>query len=202
MPVIVENPPCCAGAVEAVRSAVEGSQAPVLVAIDGRCASGKTIFAAQLARLFPCAVFHMDDFFLPPPLRTPERLAQPGGNVHYERAARELFLPLSRGERVEYARFNCQTGTMEQNPAAEFHHLSVVEGSYSHHPSLAPYATLKLFFTCDPQIQLARLARRAPQKLEAFRKRWIPLEERYFSALSIPQGADLVVDTSSIPLTE
>ena len=58
---------------------------PAVVAIDGRCGSGKTSLAALIAALFPCNVFHMDDFFLPPALRTPERLSQPGGNVDRER---------------------------------------------------------------------------------------------------------------------
>lgn len=196
--VIRENPPCYAPAVEAVRAALSGSEKPVLVAIDGRCASGKTIFASQLARLIPCAVFHMDDFFLPPELRTPERLAQPGGNVHYERAAQELFGPLSRGEAVEHSRFNCQTGRMEAGETTAFSRLSVVEGSYSHHPALAAYPTLRIFFTCEPDLQLARLAQRAPEKLDAFRTRWIPMEERYFSALGIREKADLVVDTSQL----
>ena len=53
----------------------------VVVAIDGRCGSGKTTLAAALQKEFSCAVFHMDDFFLRPEQRTEERLAQPGGNA-------------------------------------------------------------------------------------------------------------------------
>ena len=56
---------------------------PALLAIDGRCGSGKSTLAAHMAQVFGCPVFHMDDFFLPPELRTPERLAQPGENVHH-----------------------------------------------------------------------------------------------------------------------
>ena len=36
----------------------------VLVAIDGRCAAGKTTLAASLQAQLACNVFHMDDFFL------------------------------------------------------------------------------------------------------------------------------------------
>ena len=39
----------------------------------------------------------MDDFFLPPALRTPERRSEPGGNVHYERFLTEV-LPNLRSE--------------------------------------------------------------------------------------------------------
>ena len=35
----------------------------ILIAIDGRCASGKTTLAAQLHEQTDCDVIHMDDFF-------------------------------------------------------------------------------------------------------------------------------------------
>ena len=57
----------------------------VIVAIDGKCTSGKTTLASQLAEIYDCNVFHMDDFFLRPEQRTPERFAEVGGNVDYER---------------------------------------------------------------------------------------------------------------------
>lgn len=174
------------------------AEGPVLVTVDGRCASGKTRFAQRLAQLLPCAVFHMDDFFLPPEMRTRDRLSQPGGNVHYERAAAELFEPLSRGETVTYDRFNCRTGTMESREATAFHRLSIVEGSYSHHPALAKYPALRIFFTADPTVQLRRLQERNPETLKTFQTRWIPLEERYFTVLDVPGKADVVIDTSEL----
>ena len=42
----------------------------VIVAIDGRCGSGKTTLAARLQKDLYCRVFHMDDFFLRPQQRT------------------------------------------------------------------------------------------------------------------------------------
>ena len=46
-----------------------------VVAIDGKCTSGKTTLASKLAELYDCNMFHMDDFFLRPEQRTPERFA-------------------------------------------------------------------------------------------------------------------------------
>ena len=57
------------------------------LAIDGRAAAGKSTAAALLAAALGAGVVHMDDFFLPAALRTPQRLSEPGGNVHYERFA-------------------------------------------------------------------------------------------------------------------
>ena len=45
-------------------------QSAVLVALDGRCGSGKTTLAAQLAERFPQSItVHTDDFYLPPSRR-------------------------------------------------------------------------------------------------------------------------------------
>lgn len=186
-------------ALRAIEVALRDSPAPILVAIDGRCASGKTTFAAYCAERFPdCAVFHLDDFFLPLEKRTAERLAEAGGNVDYERAEQALFTPLSRGETVTYAPFDCAVGGFRAPRTVPPHRLSVVEGSYAHHPTLAPYSTLRLFFTCDPTAQRERLRARAPEKLPAFLERWIPMEERYFSAFDIPRHSHLLLDTTHI----
>ena len=58
---------------------------PVLVAVEGRCASGKTTLASVLQDLAGWSVFHMDDFFLQPWQRTELRMQTAGGNVDYER---------------------------------------------------------------------------------------------------------------------
>jgi len=48
------------------------------IAVDGGAASGKTTLSAVLKQLYDCTVFHMDDFFLRPEQRTPERFAEVG----------------------------------------------------------------------------------------------------------------------------
>ena len=40
---------------------------PLVLALDGRCGSGKTTLANTLARQFPASItLHTDDFYLPP----------------------------------------------------------------------------------------------------------------------------------------
>lgn len=190
-----------APALRAIDALLRHNDGPIIVAVDGRCASGKTTFARKAAALFDqCNVFHMDDFFLPPAKRTPERLSAPGGNVDYERAATELFEPLRREEAVAHCRFDCHTMTMGQPEGIPFRRLNIVEGSYALHPVLAGYSTLRVFFTCTPEVQLARLARReTAESLEKFQERWIPMEEAYFGSLAIAEECDLVIDTSRLP---
>lgn len=193
-----------APALRAIDALLRNTDGPVIVAVDGRCASGKTTFARKAAELFDdCNVFHMDDFFLPPAKRTPERLGTPGGNVDYERAATELFEPLRREEPVAHRRFDCHTMTMGEPVGVPFRRLNLVEGSYALHPELQNYASLRIFFTCSPQVQLTRLGQREnPESLEKFKTRWIPMEENYFGPLSIDSQSDIVVDTSRLPIFE
>lgn len=163
-----------------------------VIAIDGRAASGKTTRAALLSSLLDAPVIHMDDFFLPPALRTAERLAQPGGNVHYERFAEEVVPFLRTGEAFTYRVFDC--GRMEfhglrEIPAAP---VRIVEGSYALHPEFGDYADLRVFTTVDEGEQMARILRRNGERMaEMFRTRWIPMEERYFAHFGIRERADI-----------
>ena len=80
-----------------------------IVAIDGNCTSGKTTLANQLAANYDCNIFHMDDFFLRPEQRTPERFSEVGGNVDYERFLAEVLIPLKLGKPFSYRPFDCST---------------------------------------------------------------------------------------------
>ena len=168
---------------------------PLLAAIDGRCASGKTTLAAELEKRLGCQVVHMDDFFLQPFQRTEQRLALPGENLDHERLLREVLLPLSRGESARYRPFRCHIGDFEQPFSVSPKGVILFEGSYSCHPSLEKFYDLKIFLTVSPKQQLKRLEIRNPERLEAFKTRWIPLEEKYFSHFDIQSKCDAVFNT-------
>ena len=168
----------------------------VFVAIDGPCTSGKTTFAAMLNRRFGGNVLHMDDFFLRPEQRTPERFAEPGGNVDRERFETEVLAPLAAGQAAQYRPWDCHTGDFAVAYAVEPAQLTIVEGSYSMHPALRGYYDCMICLAVDPAEQLRRLERRNPRMLQRFVDEWIPLENRYFEATNIQAVADLLVDTA------
>lgn len=170
-----------------------------IVALDGRAASGKTTAAALLAAALGGGVIHMDDFFLPAALRTPGRFAQPGGNVHHERFAKEVLPRLSDPAAFSYRRFDC--GTMDYGAPREVAPggWRIVEGSYSCHPTLGPYMDVRVFCDVPPETQRQRLlARNGPAQAAVFTARWIPLEERYFAAYHIREAAQLVLETGLV----
>lgn len=184
----------------ALQKEAQAAGRTALLAIDGRCASGKSTLAALLGRLLDCPVVHLDDFFLPPALRTRERLAQPGENVHWERFAQEVLQPLSQNRDACFAPFCCRTGDFSPNKATvPAGGLVVAEGSYSLHPALASFYQEAVFLTVEPAVQTQRLAQRNPDMLPQFLQRWVPLEERYIAALAPQERAALQLDTSGLP---
>ena len=96
-----------ADAVNEIWKKQKADKSPLLVAIDGRCGSGKTTLGFYLQELFDCNLFHMDDFFLRVEQRTPERMKEVGGNVDYERFEKTVLEPLQKKQNVFYQPFSC-----------------------------------------------------------------------------------------------
>ena len=163
----------------------------VLVAIDGRCASGKTTLAQALQERLNCDVIHMDSFFLRPEQRTKERYEMPGGNVDYERLQIEVMEPLKKGHSFCYRPFLCSTQELGEPIAVKETNVILLEGSYSCHPLLWDQTDLHIFLTVDATEQLRRLEKRDASKLRAFQEKWIPLEEHYFASYEIEEKCDL-----------
>lgn len=170
---------------------------PFTLAIDGRCGSGKTQLALLLAGLFPCNLFHMDDFYLPFEQRSETSGNQLGGHMDYPRLIAEVLRPTHEKKDVIYQKFHCQHGTFSPPETLSYKPLTIIEGSYSHHPCLQDYYHSTLFLTCQPDTQKLRLfARQGESQLPLFLEQWIPREEAYFTGFSIQEQADQVIDTT------
>lgn len=168
--------------------ALSQARGRAILALDGRCASGKTTLAARLARRYGWSVVHLDHFFLRPEQRSPERYARPGENVDHERFLEEVLRPLRRGEQPAYRPFDCRTQTLGEPISVGPGPVVLVEGSYACHPALWDQYDLRAFLTVDPAEQLARILRREGEAYaQVFREKWIPLEERYFSAFQVEE---------------
>ena len=170
------------------------STKPVVVALEGGSASGKTTLANMLEKVYGCTVFHMDDFFLRPEQRTPERFAEIGGNVDRERFEEEVLCPLRKNEAVCYRRFDCHTQTLGEPTSLTPAKLTIIEGVYSTHPAFLHYYDLSVFLDIDPEYQRKRiLLRNAPPFADRFFNEWIPLENRYFDGTNIKERSDLIL---------
>lgn len=166
----------------------------VRIAIDGRCAAGKTTLGELLARVYDSNLFHMDDYFLPFQRKTPERLSQPGGNVDYERFFDEIASQPKDAE-IVWQPFDCSTQSLGEAVRTAPKPLTVVEGSYALHPALRDAYDLRVFLDIDAQRQSERILKRnGPEMHKRFINEWIPLENAYFDGLNVRQTANLAFD--------
>lgn len=165
----------------------------VLIAVDGRSASGKTTFAKLLKERLDSTLFHIDDFYLPREMQTEERLSRSGGNIDRNRFLNEVLLPSLKGEKITYIPFDCKTQDYkdgyEINPAK----IVIAEGSYSCHNEFFDLYDLHIFLTISPETQKERIIKRNGEEgYKIFKDKWIPFEERYFNEQDIENKCRLV----------
>lgn len=172
----------------------------VIVGIDGKCGSGKSTIAEILNDVFGCDVIYMDDFFLPPELRTENRLTEVGGNIHYERFIDEVAVKLKNlnsEKPFNYRVFDCSimnyngTRTIQSRPQD----IIIVEGSYSLHPKYSSIYSIKVFVNVADDEQKRRIIQRDGEMMwNKFENIWIPMETKYFTKFNIKENSDIVIE--------
>ena len=167
---------------------------PFLIAIDGMCGSGKTTLGSALAKELNASLFHMDDFFLQPHQRTEKRLAEPGGNVDYERFKEEILAHVADADGISFRPFSCSEWRLTDAITIPYHDIVIVEGSYSHHPYFEDIYDIKIFLEITPEEQKKRIVARDGEAIwPMFETKWIPMEHRYFEAFRIKETSNLVI---------
>ncbi len=160
----------------------------IIVAIDGRCAAGKSTIADELALKFDGTVIRMDHFFLPAALRDGERV-----NLHYERFEAEVIKGLKSGGPFTYQVFNCKAQRCDEIVPVPYKRLVIVEGAYSMLPQFEQIYDYKIFADISGQEQIRRIINRnGAEAYKDFRDKWIPAEERYLEEYKIKQKCDEV----------
>jgi uridine kinase len=179
----------------AIAAVAARSKRPLLVAIDGYSAAGKSTLARRIAEVIPnVEIVEIDDFyrvmdederFRLPPDRGYER------DYDWERLRRELLEPLVAGQVAAYRRYDWDTGSLGGVRVVRPEGVILVEGVYSLRPELRPYYDTTLFITTPAGTREQRQAAR-PEP-ESWKRRW-DAAERYYVATHRPDAiADLVV---------
>lgn len=164
-----------------------------VIAIDGRCGSGKTTIAKLLTQYFDCNVFHADDFYIPMEKREEGRT----GNVDCERLLNEVLKPLGQRRDFSYRPFRCMEGVFLEEIKVKNKSVAIIEGSYCCQSSLFDFYDLHIFVDADKEVQKQRLLQReGEERLQVFNDRWIPMEERYFAASKVKYKCEIYYKTS------
>lgn len=166
----------------------------ILIALDGRCAAGKTTISNILSEIYDCNVFHMDDYFLRPMQRTKERLMKPGENIDHERFREEILDPLVSGRPVTYQKYDCAKQALAAPIFAPQKRMNVIEGVYSLHPELIDFYDFTVFVQITEEEQKERIVKRNSEEMaQTFFSTWIPLEETYFAAFDVQEKANMTL---------
>ncbi|MBQ8095124.1 MAG: hypothetical protein IJ242_16350 [Clostridia bacterium] len=170
-----------------------------IVTLDGPCASGKTTAAGRLAVLFDAPVIHTDDYVIPHAAKIAQRLSIPGGNCDWERLLTEVMVPFKASRPVLVRPYDCHADRILEGVPLQSSGLLILEGSYVNLPEIRALSDLSLFAQVSSRVRMDRLtARETPESLQMFEKRWIPLEDAYFSAYHLPDEQCLCIRTEGL----
>ncbi len=189
---------------DSIFSRIEAAQKnnrKLLLVIDGKCGSGKTTLSERLGECYGCNVFHIDDFYLPIIMQTPEIMKEPGGNINYDRFIAEIMEPLTEDRELVYRPFLCMEQEYAPGVSLKKTAVNVIEGTYSCHPrlrkiyaSMMDWEVITLFLDIDDKNQRDRVRGRVgEQRFKLFEDKWIPREREYFRAYSVGEYCDYSV---------
>lgn len=179
--------------VNKINEILKSETSPILIGIDGMCASGKTTLGYYLKNEFDCNLFHMDDFFLGEHQRTQIRLNEIGGNVDYERFKMEVMTPILNGQNIIYRPYRCDIGKIQSGTEITYKRLNIIEGSYSQHPYFGELYHARFFMEISEKEQINRVQmRNGDEMLLKFRAEWIPKENDYFTKYHIRENSIVI----------
>ena len=156
------------------------------IVIDGMSGAGKSTLGDFLQKQLDGYLFHMDDFFLQTYQRTEKRLAEPGGNVDYERFKKEIVDCLQDVKGLQYGIYDCHEQRIREQVRVSYKDVNIIEGCYSAHPYLGDYGDVYLFLEIAESTQGVRIrARNGEEMFQRFMREWIPKENQYFNFFDI-----------------
>ncbi len=169
---------------------------PLVVAIDGHGAAGKSMLATVAGELLGAAVVHVDDFFREAGTATGESESPMAVYYDWERLRREALEPLRGGARGSWRAFDWETnGYLPGLVAVEPTALVLVEGVSSTADALIDLIDRSVLVVTPESERATRLHDRIED--EVWDDGWLAAERAYF-AQRPATWFDLVVSGSAV----
>lgn len=179
-----------------------GRATPLLAALDGRSAVGKSTLASRIAAETGAAVIDCDDFYSGGTgaewdAMTP---AQKAAHCIDWRRQRPVLEALSAGRPAIWHSYDWHAdddrllGTPTQCEPAP---IVILEGVYSARPELADLLDLRVLIEAPPALRRDRLVLREGKDFRTdWNDRWTEAEDWYFSRVMPPETFDLVLEAT------
>ena len=176
----------------AIQSLLE-TKDKIIVAIEGRSASGKTQVAKFIQSKIDCNVFCMDDFCLSDEQRHEKERGF--ANVDVSRFRNEVIGGLKKQSSFDYDKFNCKQNVYSKFVVVEQKPVNIVEGTYSCCDQLRDCYDLKIFLKTDSITQNLHLAEREPfENME----QWLAWEDDYFKKQNPEEICDIICTSTNL----
>ena len=184
---------------ERIRQVERDRPNPILVALDGRSAAGKSTLAAAVAPLVDAVVIDGDDFYSGGSADQWNAMSAAEKVSHCIdwRRQRAVLEKLATGEAAFWHPYDWEAddGTLEQTPVlCEPASVVILDGAYSARPELADLFDLRVLLDAPAGLRRERLIEREGEDYrEEWNARWDEAEQWYFGMVMPPESFDLVI---------
>jgi uridine kinase len=184
---------------ERIRQVERNLPKPILVALDGRSAAGKSTLAASVAPLVDAVVIDGDDFYSGGAAGMWDAMSAAEKVSHCIdwRRQRAVLETLARGGAAAWHPYDwaADDGTLEQTPViCEPASVVILDGAYSARPELADLFDLRVLLDAPAGLRRERLIEREGEGYrEEWNARWDEAEQWYFGNVMPPEAFDLVI---------
>lgn len=155
-----------------------------ILALDGKCCSGKTTIATLLEKENDVTIIHVDDFF--------DKSSSEFG-INSQRLIKEVFNTIALHKPLTYNKWDCTNKRYQSILINNVKPLVIVEGVYSSNLELIDRYQGIIYLNVDDHNQMHRLQFRSKNLISRFISEWIPRENNYFKKYNIIQKANLIV---------
>jgi cytidylate kinase len=181
------DPAHLAAVLAVAADAVPVAGTTVVVAIDGRSGSGKTVLGTAVAQALGCPIVHLDDVF-------------PGWDglaAGVALVTEQVLAPLARNERAAYQRWDWMRSQPGRTVDVDAGRHLVLEGCGALVPPAAPYAAVRVWVDAPDAVRQRRALGRDGDVYAPHWQRWAAQEESVYAAAHPWQQAHLVLSTAT-----
>ncbi len=184
-PVDTADPAQVAAVVEAARGARAARGTTVVVAVDGRSGSGKTLLGTAVARTLACPVVHLDAIY-------------PGWDglaAGVELATTHVLEPVARGDHAAYPRWDWMRSRPGRTVVVDAGPHLVLEGCGALVPPAAVFADVRVWVEAPTEVRKERALSRDGETYAPHWDRWAAQEDAVYAQARPWESADLVLRT-------
>ena len=190
--------------IEIIRKLMTERNKPLLVVIDGRSGSGKTVLTEKIGKQFGATIILGDNFYSGGSFQDWEKKSiqeKIDGCIDWKRMRVEVLEPLLSGKVARWSTCNWETllGLSKDKITSVPSAVIILDGAYSNRPELKDLIDLSFLVEIDDKVRRERLLKREGSDfMKQWHSVWDEAEDYYFSKVSPPSSFNVVINALDI----